>query len=306
MRVTNKHGLSEAWVKASENQYQKHGDYSATGLISPPRQTILVQRHDAQLEEDVSDRIWALLGNSVHYVLQHSGNVNAIVEQRLSIDVLGKQITFQPDRVERIPNVQPAEFHLKDFKVTSAWSVVHAAKEMKVEWEAQTNIYAYGERQNGINVTQISIEALIRDWNKHDAIKKDYPNCQVQVLPVELWSDDKCRAYLEERVKLHEYAATLPDVDLPYCTDKERWAKSDVYAVYKQGSNRACNGGLKSSRAAAIAFAKERNDKTSKADKKKGVSYAVAYRQGESIRCEGYCSAKCVCSQYMTVINPAF
>lgn len=306
MQITNKHGLSDAWVKASENQYQKHGDYSATGLIAPPRQSILTERYDDKISEDVTDRIWALLGNSVHYVLQHSGNVNAIVEQRLSIDVLGKTITFQPDRVERIPNVDPAEFYLKDFKVTSAWSVVHAMKEMKGEWEAQTNIYAYGERQNGINVTKIAIEALIRDWNFRDAMKQDYPDCQVQVLPVEMWSDERCKAYLEERVKLHVSAANLPDADLPYCSMSERWAKPDAYAVHKQGSTRAIPRGLKASRAEAIAYAKHKNDKRSKADIKKGVEYAVAYRSGESIRCERYCPVKDMCSQYRTVINPAF
>jgi len=302
MHVTNVHGLSDSWVSASADYYKQVGFRSATGLVQPPRITQLQKRHDDKIVVDVVDRIWALLGNSVHYILEKSGSVNALVEQRYTIQVLGKVVSLKPDRAERIPNTDPPEYHLKDYKVTSVYTVKKAIEYGKEDWEQQTNIYGYGLRQNGINVTKITIEALMRDWNKTEMLKtRGYPEVQVKALPITVWDDLKCQRYLERRVELHVEAETLADHDLPFCTHAERWADNDLFAVRKVGAARCVNHGKKKTKAEAVMLCAERNKNT------KGLKYEIEFRKSKSKRCTGnYCNVREFCNQYNCVINPPF
>lgn len=73
MKITNIHGLPEALVKAASfDQYVRVGDVSATGFNDPVRKTILTRRHYDDLTEDVSTRLWAILGKAVHRVFNQA------------------------------------------------------------------------------------------------------------------------------------------------------------------------------------------------------------------------------------------
>ena len=59
--ITNKHGLPEALVRAVRNDpYTGGGDISVTKLIDSPQRRQLWRQHEADIEEDVSERIWSL------------------------------------------------------------------------------------------------------------------------------------------------------------------------------------------------------------------------------------------------------
>jgi hypothetical protein len=92
MRLTNKLGLPSAIVAALENDTYSRGecDLSVTQLIAPPRQVELRRRHEAELEEDVADRIWILLGKSIHEILEKAAPYgSAITEERLFMEIDG-------------------------------------------------------------------------------------------------------------------------------------------------------------------------------------------------------------------------
>ena len=71
--VTNVHGLPEALVPAVTNDpYVGGGDISVTKLIDAPQVRALTRKHHDKLVVDVSERIWALLGQGVHTVLERA------------------------------------------------------------------------------------------------------------------------------------------------------------------------------------------------------------------------------------------
>jgi hypothetical protein len=297
MQLTNKHGLSQAWmnaVKADDEAYDKVGWRSVTNLISPVRASILRERHDEEVVEDVSDRIWALLGSACHYVLEKAADEDSLTEQRFTIEVLGKEISLKPDRVEVIPNTDPAEYHLKDLKITSVWSVI---LDTKIEWVTQTNIYAYALRTIGINVTRISMEVLMKDWQHKEAIRdKTYPQDKVAVVPIEVWTDEAVKELLEKRVRAFLEAEEMGDADLPECTEQERWARPDKFAITKKGAKRATK--VCASRPEAERYMEDKGYTES--------THEIVFRAGTSVRCEKYCSAKPFCNQYHENVNPEF
>ena len=285
MRLTNNHGLPEPFMAAlSRDLYHQDGHISVTGLIQPPRIRQLSVRHDAQISEDVSDRIWMLLGSLVHDLLERSVPDNALSEERMSVNVGGWKVTGQADLLE-------ADGTLSDYKVTSTWAVLN---DIKPDWVTQTNLYAHLYRQAGFSVNKIQIVAVLRDWSTSRAKSGgDYPACACKVLPVPTWSHGECETYLTERVFLHKQAADLSDDALPYCTPEERWEKPTIYAVMKKGRKSALRLLDSHEEAERWMWEKEKGD-------------SVDVREGESTRCERYCAVggnTGICNQHRELLS---
>jgi hypothetical protein len=72
--LTNKFGLPAAFVEAvTLDSYDPVGDISVSGLKAPIQQTILMRRYANRITEDVSSRLWALLGKAMHRVMDDAG-----------------------------------------------------------------------------------------------------------------------------------------------------------------------------------------------------------------------------------------
>lgn len=105
MILTNALDLPAAIVNAVANDPYDRGnaDLSVSQLIAPPRKVELERLHADELTEDVSDRIWSLIGQSVHEILRRA-ETDALTEVRLFIemnDANGKpwRISGQFDRL---------------------------------------------------------------------------------------------------------------------------------------------------------------------------------------------------------------
>lgn len=89
MIFTNKLNISESLVNAiKKDSYSKgDSDFSVTGLINPARIEALRVKHDSQIKEDVSDRIYSLLGQSIHTILERAalGDFADLDSARLSL-----------------------------------------------------------------------------------------------------------------------------------------------------------------------------------------------------------------------------
>ncbi len=280
MRFTNRLNLPQPLVKAVTNDGYTKGDcdISVTSLLKPPQLLALEKRHAEEITEDVSDRIWSLLGQTIHGILERAEET-AIAERRLYIDINGWRVGGQMDRFVL------KEGLLQDYKFTSVYKVRDGITE---EFAQQLNIYAYILRKNGEAVKKLQIVAILRDWSKNQYNREGYPypEHQIQILDVPIIDDKEVEEFISERVKLHQEAEKQVDsTKLVPCTKEERWAKDDVYAVMKEGQKRAVR--LTASQAAADMVLSE-------LDKK----HYVEYREGESIRCESYCPAKSFCNQY--------
>lgn len=283
MHITNEAGLPEALVQAITNDPYptgKTGDISATRLIDAPRIRCLTQRHAADITEDCSNRIWALLGQSVHTILERAHTVfePAIAERRLFAETDGWQVSGAFDRLGLLEGGV-----LQDYKTTSVWSVIRGPKP---EWENQLNVLAWLAARNKIKVSRLEIVAILRDWSRGKArAGGDYPSHQVKVLAVPLWDKARANAYITERVRLHQAAELLADDDLPECTALERWQGADVFAVKKPGRKSAVK--LHDTAEAAAAHVAEL-----------GGAHYVEHRPGQSVRCLDYCPVAAFCNQW--------
>ena len=299
MKFTNASNLPLAIERAVSNDpYDSSGsDISTTRLIAPPRIRVLEKRNYDLLEEDVADRIFSLLGQSVHHIIERAKTRKELSEKRL----------FYKD--EKITNgwtlsgafdLLNREGHLTDFKVTSAWQVVHALKDGKPDWENQLNVLDFLCRKNPnelinyktkIKVKRLSVMAILRDWSLFQTMKSDnYPKKQVAMIPIRRWTEDEQDNYVRERIKIHQNAEKVSK--LPLCTATERWRKEDQFAVMKSGRKSALR--LLDTRQLGLDFLKSKN-------MVEGTGCSIVERKGEDVRCQHYCKVNQFCDYFMKV-----
>lgn len=299
MKFTNASNLPLAIERAVSNDpYDSSGsDISTTRLIAPPRIRVLEKRNYDLLKEDVADRIFSLLGQSVHHIIERAKTRKELSEKRL----------FYKD--EKITNgwtlsgafdLLNREGHLTDFKVTSAWQVVHALKDGKPDWENQLNVLDFLCRKNPnelinyktkIKVKRLSVMAILRDWSLFQTMKSDnYPKKQVAMIPIRRWTEEEQDNYVRERIKIHQNAEKVSK--LPLCTATERWRKEDQFAVMKSGRKSALR--LLDTRQLALDYLKSQN-------MVEGVGCSIVERKGEDVRCQHYCKVKEFCDYFMKV-----
>ena len=299
MKFTNASNLPKAIERAVSNDpYDSSGsDISTTRLIAPPRIRVLEKRNYDLLEEDVADRIFSLLGQSVHHIIERAKTRKELSEKRL----------FYKD--EKITNgwtlsgafdLLNREGHLTDFKVTSAWQVVHALKDGKPDWENQLNVLDFLCRKNPnelinyktkIKVKRLSVMAILRDWSLFQTMKSDnYPKKQVAMIPIRRWTEEEQDNYVRERIKIHQNAEKVSK--LPLCTATERWRKEDQFAVMKSGRKSALR--LLDTRQLALDYLKSQN-------MVEGVGCSIVERKGEDVRCQHYCKVNEFCDYFMKV-----
>lgn len=214
MKITNNEGLPDAIVRAVQNDPYDPGDsdITVTQLIGSPQIRVLSKRHKDEIEEDASERLWALLGQAVHTILERA-ETSASVEQRMYITVGGWKIGGRFDR-----NVIESGL-LQDYKVTSAWALVFGDR--LAEWERQLNVLAHILRSNGREVNRVEICAILRDWAPAQAAKsKDYPKTKFVIVPIRLWTPGEAHTYIEDRIAAHQEAESTGVMS---CTNEERW-----------------------------------------------------------------------------------
>jgi hypothetical protein len=273
MKLTNKLNLPQPIVDAVSNDPYTKGSahISITGLCSPPRIRVLRKKHEHELTEDVSDRIYTLLGQVMHGILEKA-NKEALSETRFYLDIEGVKVSGQLDAYYETGLVQ-------DYKLVSLYSVKDG---VKPEYEEQLNCYAQLLRANNKQVNKLELVCILRDWSKgkaqHDPT---LPQQQVIKLPVKLWDEKTTLAFLRERVRLHTEANKI----LPECTPEERWNVPDKWAVMpKKGAAKSIKNHV----------SKENADLH--AAQLKGSF--VERRPGKNNRCDDYCPVSDFCTQY--------
>lgn len=287
MKTTNQFNLPDPVFKALTNDTYTKGDSnrSITTLIDSPR--IRIQRSELSevIYEDVSEKIWSILGTAVHNIFEVHAEGDYLSEERLFVDINGWKVSGAID-IQKTED--DGSITIMDYKCTSVWSVIFD----KVEWHNQLNAYAYLVRKaKKVKVNKLQIVAVLRDWKKREAqMKEDYPFAPIMIVDVPLWDEAVAAEYVEGRVKLHQDAefSRLVGEDLPLCSDKERWMRDTKFAVKKKTVKRAIR--LFDSLKDAESFFKKEGF---------GDAYLIEERVGEAIRCsQNYCRVADHCDQY--------
>jgi hypothetical protein len=281
MRWTNLTNLPAPLAAAIRNDaYVQVGRMSVTGLMQPPQKKVLEYRYRDKITTDVSENIFSLFGQAVHSVLERSATVNEVAEKRYVVTIRGWEISGQVDLFE---SLHASGGLLSDYKTLGTLSYMIGGK--SEEWAQQLNAYAYLFSKHGVEVKQLQIVAILRDWSKRKARRdRDYPQAGVQVISVPLWPLEKTEKWIEDRVQKHQAAESMLEKNLPPCSDAERWMGETKWAVMKEGRKSALRVFDTEGEADALVV-------------EKGAGHAKVSRPGEAIRCQDYCKAAPFCPQ---------
>ena len=289
MKLTNKKNLPEAIVQlvTYKDRPREEGVYYVTELINSPKQVQLRNRHKDKIVEDVADKIWALMGNAVHSIIEKQSGENRFKEERLVVEFpeLKRKVVGRPDIVEE----KNGKLILSDWKITSTWSYIY--KSSLKDWTEQLNIYDYMWHKQGFEIDELQIVTILRDWSKGKAKQtKDYPDEQVQVIKIKKWSHKEQEKFIKERIKKMIAAENLEDDKLPECTPEERWAKEDVFAVMKKGRKSALKLCKTQEEADKYLESYQQYHPTDKLE--------VGFRKGSDMKCQEYCSVNKFCKYW--------
>lgn len=286
MRLTNNMNLPQPFVDAATSDHRyKDKRYSVTAVLKGTRQSILERRHADEIEQDVSDMVWAIFGTAVHRILEQSEETkDQLKENWLSVDMgNGYELSGIFDLYD------DATGTVTDYKTCAAWKVVFGEFD---DWRKQTLVYCWMLRQIGFDAKRGEIVAMLKDHNKKKAAtEQGYPKHPVFKIGWE-FTEGEFEAIGNELAARFEQIAEaeqLPDDQLPMCTKEERWGKDDVWAVKKKGNKRAAK--LWDTEAEALEDAQRRAEK-------EGKPYEVEHRPGEDTRCKDYCSACAFCDHW--------
>lgn len=291
MKITNKFGLPEPFVAlATKSSYSKgNADYSVTEIISPPRIQRLRSVHFQELEQDISDMTWSLMGTMAHNLLEKKTGNGLQAEERLYVEIDGVVLSGAMDLQEEVDGT----IKITDYKFTSAW----ALREDKIEWVLQQNIYAWMVGKiKGKKVSSINICAFIRDWSRREAATNpNYPQASAQMVPIALMDTEEVERYIKERIELHRQAKVSSDwgEELLHCTPEERWTRETKFAVKKANRKTAVRVFDTMEDASALMNELPEKDKA-----------YIEIRNGEPVRCTGnFCGVNKWCSQYQTYLK---
>jgi len=263
MIYTNQNNLPESVVNAIGQPRKPVPErYSATDISNPPLQRYLKEKHWDELTQDVSDMIWMLFGNAMHYVLEKGSPDNAFAEEKLVMNYKGITLSGITDL-----------WHNKvisDYKTTSVYSFLLGDKP---EWTVQLNIYRMLYYVVlGMETDKLQIHAILRDWQKSKTFKDaNYPKIAFHSVDIPIIDPTPHIDYW------------LDDIKNPHpCTAEERWERETTWAVMK-GTNKTATKVCKTEAEANLYV------------ETFGQNYKVVKRQGEAIRCKTYCVVSQFC-----------
>jgi len=279
MKITNVKGLPEALVKAIElKPHNAPGSLSATTLLKNVKQILLTERHWDEIEEDVMDRFYMLIGTSMHKLLEHEGK-NDFTEETMSQQIGGMTITGKID----LYNME--EGIIVDWKSCSVYKIIKGDFD---DWRKQGLIYAWLLHKNGFLVKTCRFIAIMKDYSMRKARQsQSYPESPVYVYEFAVTEEllAEIEGFIERKISEYQRFAELPDDEIPVCTKEERWEDATVYSVKKTGNQKATKNFYSQSEAESFAAAK-------------GKEFSVEKRPGEAKRCIDYCSCCTFCNHY--------
>jgi len=314
MKITNKTGLPQPIVDAviGENNWSRGGaDISVTELISPIRQVALRIHYENDIVEDASDRLFALMGQIGHSILEKSSGSSVFPEKRFHMNLANWELSGKVDALY-LNELRDEEgnklgsYGIDDYKFTSAY----VAKPRKPgersrldDWFLQLNLYRMLALHNGFEISQLRLILLLRDWSILAAKRDpDYPQQQVAVIDVPImelktlkkWAFTRIEHHMEAQQGMDQYGQS----HLPDCTDEDRWAKPETYAVMKEGRKSALR--VLDSLAAAREW-QIKNLGAGEPDPSHIPHISIVQRPGQNVRCENYCEVSQWCSQWKTL-----
>jgi len=294
VKLNNQYGLPQTLINLHNKQRREYAetkdtaDMSVTQLIRSPRIDLLRKTHWHEMEEDIADRLWAILGTVIHRIMEEGGDEIHLTEENLRTVLEGYEIKGGIDVVKK-----GNRFKILDYKFTRA---IKFQKQDYTDWEEQLNLYRWlAWKVLGFDIDELEVVMFVRDFAQGFAdTQKNYPRASAVPIKIKMWPLEKAEAFLRERILMHQDARRAVEwgEDLPLCTDEDRWKRGSKWIVMKKGGKRA---------AKIAKDAKEAGEW--KMSKKKPDDYEVIERHDKPSRCmgvngNGYCGVAKWCDQW--------
>ena len=278
MIIKNSMDLPQAFINAvSLEKHNAEGEFSATTLLKGACETILTDRHFDEIEVDVADCVWQIFGTAVHSIFEKSG-IDGFREEKFSIPVSNSIVTGKVDLYDMENET------LYDWKTASIWKATYKDFD---DWKKQGLIYAWLMKKNGLSVKKIKFIALLKDHSKSKSrMDTDYPQKPVYRYEFDVTENDlaEIEKFIIAKVQDLEAESKLADWEIKPCSDEERWATADKWAIMKAG------------RKTALKVCESEEQAKELMESLGGTS--IEYRKGESKKCEDYCNCKAFCPFY--------
>ena len=261
---TNKNDISLPLAVFLMHDKYKHDDrpnaISATALIKPIRQTILIRQNPTEAKTiDISELVASRMGSAIHKGCEEAWtdpdtikkalilfgmSEDAIKNMKINPEstVEGETAVYVEQRVEKtIGNfIISGQYDLvldgalNDFKSTSVWAYIY---ESNVDsYIKQGSIYKWLSPDK-ITSDYINISYIFTDWSAVRAReKKDYPQFKAITRKYALWSVEETENWIMNRVNTLNTLWKTPQENLPECTDEELWATQTTYKYYKNSN----------------------------------------------------------------------
>jgi len=278
MKITNREGLPQPFVDAVASDYRyKPKRYSATAINKGLREAILQHRHDDEVEQDASEMVWLIFGKAVHSILENAAETPDQLKEGKLVEDMGDGY-----ELSGIFDLYDAKTEtVSDYKTASVWKAIYNDW---ADYERQLAIYAWMLNKAGFPCHNGEIVAFFKDHSKTEAARRaDYPPLPVKRITY-TWSDEELAEIgdiIKKAFEAIKYCETLPDDELPLCTQDERWHKPDKWAVKKPANKKAQR--LFDTKAEAEAY------------QAANPGLVIEYRPGEDTKCLKYCSVAAFC-----------
>lgn len=259
--ITNEYRIPKIYADAIVGEPQEPrpaNRYSATKLIGSVRQGVLGETEESY--EDVSDLFPAFLGTAIHYYLEHHipGNNELHLEAKIGENTITGKIDSWDEATGTITDYKVRKCHNDDFK----------------EAFLQLRIYAWLLLKNGMKARTGRVVAIRKDWSKMR--NPTQPPIETYEFSLSSFGPNDMEEWIANRIAEFEKAR----VELPDCTEEEKWKQPDSWAVY------AHEGDAKAKRV----FQTEDEAKRFA----KGEMF-VEHRVGKYLKCENFCKFAKIC-----------
>lgn len=281
MKINNKLNLPQPFVDAVTKEYEyKEKQYSVTTILKDIREILLTRRHQDEIEQDVADMIWLILGTATHSILENSKEADAEFKEEHFVEEVqnGYKLSGQAD----LYNIETKT--VTDYKTCSVWKVIYNDWE---DYKKQLLMYAWAFKKMGFEVEKGEIVAIIKDHSKTKAkVDSSYPQYPVYKKIFEFTESDyeEIEKFIKEKFSEIEKFEKIPDNELPLCSEEARWNDGDKYAVKKRGNKRALR---------VYDTMKEAEEHL-----KQDESLELEVRKGEDKKCLEYCSCCEFCNYW--------
>lgn len=228
-------------------------------LIGAPLPRYLFARYWHQLEVNASDTMNAIQGQFGH-LLFDKVETTTISKVPLRVEFEGTTILGEADYYD------PLLLTLGDNKFKQVNSVTAGNISKDDYLEKQLNIYCWMARRQGLKIEYLQGDIYINGWTRYKTLAgSNYPKKPYVKIRVPIWEDSFTTNYVRKRIAVHDtraikmlrdlgvnnipvienYSNYNPEglnaamMEIPICTDKERFAQPTIYAVMKEGQKKA-------------------------------------------------------------------